>query len=52
MVEEAKAREEELFKAFLTGTHRRLGEHSVLLKYLSACVAPLYGVFTEGCIKQ
>jgi hypothetical protein len=52
MVEQAKAREAELFTAFLTGTHGRLGENSVLVKYLSSCVVPLYEVFMEGRIQQ
>jgi hypothetical protein len=51
MVEQAKAREAELFTTFLTGTHGRLGENSVLVKYLSSCVLPLYEVFNEGYIK-
>jgi hypothetical protein len=53
MVEQAKAREAELFTTFLTGTHGRLGGDSVLLKYVSSCVAfLLYDVFTKGYIKE
>jgi hypothetical protein len=51
MVEQAKAREAELFNTFLTGTHGRLGEDSVILKYLSSCAMPLHGVFTKGYIE-
>jgi hypothetical protein len=51
-IKQEEAREAALFKAFISGTHQRLGEASVLLKYLSTCVVPLYEVFIEGCIRE
>jgi hypothetical protein len=51
-IKQEEAREAALFEAFITGTHKRLGERSVLLKYLSECVVPLYEVFMEGRISE
>jgi hypothetical protein len=49
-IKQEEAREAALFEAFITGTHRRLGEKSVLLKYLSECAMPLHVVFVKGHI--
>jgi hypothetical protein len=51
-IKQEEAREAALFKAFISGTHQRLGEASALLKYLSTCVVPLYEVFIGGCIRE
>jgi hypothetical protein len=50
MIEEARAREAALFEVFATGTHHRLGQSSVLGKYLLTCIIPLHEVFCNGRI--